>query len=87
LFARWRNFRTKLSGSFAWGEVEIALETDETTHIISRVDIATDCLSLAAVEQARQLLQGASLSQLPQIPASDNDTEAIIKDIIALVYG
>lgn len=87
LFARWRNFRTKLSGSFAWGEVEIALETDETTHIISRVDIATDCLSLVAVEQARQLLQGASLSQLPQIPASDSDTEAIIKDIIALVYG
>ncbi|MBR4198389.1 MAG: lipoate--protein ligase [Bacteroidales bacterium] len=87
LFARWRNFSTKRSGSFPWGEVEIALETDETTHTISRVDIATDCLSLAAVEQAQQLLQGASLSQPPQIPASDNDTEAIIKDIIALVYG
>jgi lipoate-protein ligase A len=87
LFAKWRNFRTRCNGSFPWGEVEIALETDETTHIISRVEIATDCLSLAAVEQARQLLQGASLSQPPQIPASDNDTEAIIKDIIALVYG
>lgn len=87
LFAKWRNFSTKRSGSFPWGEVEVDLDIDQSRDRIGSVEIATDCLSLAAVEQARQLLQGASLSQPPQIPASDNDTEAIIKDIIALVYG
>ena len=86
LFAKWRNFRTKFSGSFSWGEVEIGVETDEARHCISQVEIATDCLRPETIEQARQLLQGAQLSQAPQIPDTDTENATILRDIVALVY-
>ena len=87
LFAKWRNFRTRFSGSFAWGEVEMDIETDEIRHCISRVEIATDCLQLNVVDQVRKLLLGASLSQRPQIPDNVAENVSILHDIVDLVYG
>ena len=87
LFARWRNFSTKRSGSFPWGEVEVDLDIDQSQNRICSVEIATDCLNLAAVEQARQLLQGASLSQKPAVPGDSPENVAILEDIMTLVYG
>lgn len=87
LFARWRNFSTKRSGSFPWGEVEVDLDIDQSQNRICSVEIATDCLNLAAIEQARQLLTGASLSQKLAVPGDSPENVAILEDIMTLVYG
>lgn len=86
LFAKWRCFHTRCSGTFPWGEVDIAIETDETMHCITHAEIATDCLGLAVVEQARKLLHGAPLSQRPAIPQTDAESASILHDIVSLVY-
>lgn len=87
LFARWRNFSTKRSGSFPWGEVEVDLDIDQSQNRIASVEIATDCLNLAAIEQARQMLTGASLSQKPALPDTNPETAVILEDIFRLLYG
>lgn len=86
LFAKWRHFHTTLNGSYPWGEVEIELDTDEKNNCITQVQIATDCLSPDTIEQARQLLTGASLHKPPQMPLTDSEKQTILHDIFSLVY-
>ncbi len=84
LFAKWRNFHSKQSASFAWGEVELDITSNETLHCIQNIEIATDCLNLPIIEQAQHLLQGASLEQAPTIPNIEN--AYILQDIVNLIY-
>lgn len=79
-YGRWRTFLAQRSAQFDWGGVELALTVDETRGIITDVQLASDCLDLAALDEARRLLTGASTAVAPQ---SDN---LILKDIFTLVY-
>lgn len=80
-YGRWRTFTAQRSAQFDWGGVELALTVDETRGIITDVQIASDALDLAALDEARNMLTGASTSVAPQ---SD---KPILKDIFSLVYG
>ena len=79
-YGRWRTFLAQRSAQFDWGGVEMALTIDEARGIITDVQLASDCLDLAALDEARRLLTGASTAVAPQ---SDN---LILKDIFTLVY-
>ena len=80
-YGRWRTFTAQRSAQFNWGGVELALTVDETRGIITDVQIASDALDLAALDEARQQLVGASSNVVPQ---SDNP---VLKDIFSLVYS
>lgn len=77
-FGRWQTFTAQRSAQFDWGGVELALTVEDS--IIRDVQIASDALDLAALDEARRLLIGASVSLCPN---SDNP---IVADIISLVY-
>ena len=77
-YGNWRTFTAQRCGQFDWGGVEVSLAIEG--GIIRDVQIATDALDLAAVEEARRLLVGAP-STTP--PRTDN---AILKDIVSLLY-
>ena len=80
-YGRWRTFTAQRSGQFDWGGVEVALTVDEARGVITDVQMASDALDLAALDEARNMLTGASTSVAPQ---SD---KPILKDIFSLVYG
>ena len=80
LFGKWKEFHTKKSASFDWGNIDIDLDIDEDKGIIKDINIASDSLEPAAIEAAIELLKGANLKESP---SSDNK---IIKDIISLIY-
>ena len=79
-YGRWRTFMAQRSAQFDWGGVELALTVDEARGIITDVQIASDALDLAALDEARRLLIGASTQQRPQTGS------AVINDILSLVY-
>ena len=79
-YGRWRTFIAQHSAQFDWGGVELALTVDESRGIITDVQIASDALDLAALDDARRLLTGASTAAAPQ---SDNP---ILKDIFSLIF-
>ena len=83
LFGRWEQFKTTKKARFAWGGVEIALQIDEADAIINDIQIASDCLEPDTIQQAEQLLQGASTKSAP----NDDSGNEIIHDIIHLIYG
>lgn len=83
LFGRWEQFKTMKKARFPWGGVEIALQVDGANAIITDVQIATDCLEPETIQQAEQLLHGASTKSAPEY---DSDSE-ILRDIIDLIYG
>ena len=83
LFGRWEHFKTTKKARFPWGGVEIALQVDEANAIIKDIQIASDCLEPETIQQAEQLLQGASTKSAPQYDSSNE----IIHDIIHLIYG
>lgn len=80
-YGRWKTFTAQRSGQFDWGEVELALTVDEARGVITDVQIASDCLDLAALDEARRMLIGASTAITP---LSDN---RILKDIFDLIYN
>ena len=80
LFGKWKEFHTKKSASFDWGNIDIDLDIDEDKGIIKDINIASDSLEPAAIEAAMELLKGADLKESP---SSDNK---ITKDIISLIY-
>ncbi len=79
-YGRWRTFTAQRSAQFDWGGVELALTVDESRGIITDVQLASDALDLAALDDARRLLSGASTAAAPQ---SDNP---ILKDIFSLIF-
>lgn len=79
-YGRWRTFTAQRSAQFDWGGVELALTVDESRGIITDVQLASDALDLAALDDARRLLTGAKTDQRPQTE------DAIVNDILSLVY-
>ena len=78
-YGRWRTFSAQHSAQFGWGGVELALTVDD--GVITDVQLASDALDLAALDQARRLLTGADTEKRP--PSSES---AIVNDILSLVY-
>ena len=83
LFGRWEQFKTTKKARFPWGGVEIALQVDEANAIIKDIQIASDCLEPESIQQAKQLLHGASTKTMLTV---DTDNE-IINDIVHLIYN
>ena len=83
LFGRWEQFKTTKKARFPWGGVEIALQVDEANAIIKDIQIASDCLEPETIQQAEQLLHGASTKTMLTV---DTDNE-IINDIVHLIYN
>lgn len=80
-FGRWRSFTAERSAQFDWGGVELSLTVDQERNIITDVQVASDALDLAALDQARHLLTGASTSTAPL-----HNPNIILDDILSLVY-
>lgn len=80
-FGRWRTFQAQRSAQFSWGGVDLSLDIDQEHALIRQVHIATDGLNLEVIEQARQLLRGASTITPP------HTDDPVISDILSLVYG
>ena len=83
LFGRWRQFKTTKKAQFQWGNVDIALHIDEAKSIITKAQIASDCLEPETIRLAEQLIQGSSTKAKP---AFDEGNE-ILRDIMHLIYG
>ena len=79
-YGRWRSFTAQRTAQFDWGGVELSLTIEDDT--IKDVQIASDALDLAALDDVRRLLTDASTSTLPLY--EDNP---VIDDILALVYS
>lgn len=79
IYGGWRNFSAQRSARFDWGEVELSLSVED--GVIRDVQLASDALDLAALDEARRLLTAAPTSQRPP---SDNP---IVRDILSLVYA
>ena len=60
--------------------MELALTVDEARGVITDVQIASDALDLAALDDARRLLTGAKTDQRPKIE------NPVINDILSLIY-
>ena len=54
-YGRWRTFTAQRSAQFDWGGVELALTVDETRGIITDVQIASDALDLAALDEVKDV--------------------------------
>lgn len=78
-FGRWQTFTAQRSAQFDWGGVELALTVEDS--IIRDVQIASDALDLAALDEVRKKLTGASISEAPA--ESDNPIE---RDIYNLLF-
>jgi len=79
-YGRWRTFTAQRSAQFDWGGVELALTVDEARGVITDVQLGSDALDLAALDDARRLLTGAKTDQRPKIE------NPVINDILSLIY-
>lgn len=75
----WRSFTAQRSAQFDWGGVELQLNIED--GIIRDVQIASDALDLAALDETRRLLAGADTTKKRPQTGS-----AIVNDILSLVY-
>lgn len=80
-YGRWRTFTAQRTAQFDWGGVELSLTVDQERNIITDVQIASDALDIAALDEARQILTGASTAKAPQ------NEKPILKDIFSLIYS
>ena len=81
LYGRWRTFTAQRSAHFEWGEVELQLVVDGGT--IRDVQMASDALNLAALDEARRLLVGADTGKT----LVTDDRNPIVRDIINLAFS
>ena len=86
-YGRWQQFVAQQSAQFDWGGVEVAVQVDETAGIIRSVDIASDSLFPDIIEQAQQLLTGASIHQPPDIIHLPEQAQQMLRDIFDLLYS
>ena len=77
-YGRWRTFTAQRSAQFDWGGVELSLTVDN--DVITEVQLASDALDLAALDESRRLLTGADTKKRPP------SESAIVNDILSLVY-
>ncbi|MBQ8703829.1 MAG: lipoate--protein ligase [Bacteroidales bacterium] len=81
-FGRWRTFTAQRSAQFDWGGVELQLTVDQEHSLITDVQIASDALDLAALDEVRSLLTGAGTATPPP-----HEPNPIVDDILSLVYN
>ncbi|MBP5527245.1 MAG: lipoate--protein ligase [Bacteroidales bacterium] len=81
-YGRWRSFTAQRADQFDWGGVELSLTVDEAHGVITDVQLASDALDLAALDEARRLLTGASTATPPP-----HEPSVLLDDILSLVYG
>ena len=86
-YGRWQQFEAQQSAQFDWGGVEVAVQVDEAAGIIRSVDIASDSLFPDIIEQAQQLLTGASIHQPPTINHLPEQNQQMLRDIFSLLYS
>lgn len=86
-YGRWRHFVAQRSAQFDWGNVELSAAVDESLGKVGEVLIASDCLFPDAIAAAQHLLQGASVFAAPTVRCDDGQTQRIVEDIVALLYG
>ena len=86
-YGRWQQFVAQQSAQFDWGGVEVAVQVDEAAGIIRSVDIASDSLFPDIIEQAQQLLTGASIHQPPAISHLPEQAQQMLRDIFDLLYS
>ncbi len=86
-YGRWQQFEAQQSAQFDWGAVEVAVQVDEAAGIIRSVDIASDSLFPDIIEQAQQLLTGASIHQPPAISHLPEQAQQMLRDIFDLLYS
>lgn len=79
LYGHWKTFSAQRRGQFGWGSVEVSLTVSDDTIVDLRV--ATDALDTRLVDEARQVLMGASAAVRP---STDNPQ---VDDIVSLVYS
>ena len=77
-YGHWSTFKAQRTAQFDWGGVEVALTIED--DIIREVQISSDALDLAALDEARLLLTGADTKKRP------HTENAIVSDILSLVY-
>lgn len=77
-YGKWKSFTAQRTAQFDWGGVEVALTVED--NIILDVQLASDALDLAALDEARRLLTGADIKKRPPTES------AIVNDILSLVY-
>ena len=77
-YGKWKSFTAQRTAQFDWGGVEVALTVED--NIIRDVQLASDALDLAALDEARRLLTGADIKKRPPTES------AIVNDILSLVY-
>ena len=77
-YGRWRTFTAQRSAQFDWGGVELSLTIDN--DVITEVQLASDALDRAALDESRRLLTGADTKKRPP------SESAIVNDILSLVY-
>ena len=77
-YGKWRTFIAQRSAQFDWGGVELSLTIED--DIVRDVQMASDALDLAALDEARRLLTGADIKKRPPTES------AIVNDILSLVY-
>lgn len=77
-YGRWQTFTAQRSAQFDWGCVDLSLTIDN--GVITDVQLASDALDLAALDEARCLLMAASTQKRPP------SESAIVNDILSLVY-
>ena len=80
-FGRWRTFTAQHTAQFDWGGVELQLTVDQEHGVVTDVQISSDALDLAALDEARRRLIGASTS------VALTSGNPILKDIFSLIYG
>lgn len=80
-FGRWRTFTAQRSAQFDWGGVELQLTVDQEHGVVTDVQISSDALDLAALDEARRLLIGASTAVPPQ------SESPIVRDILTMAYS
>lgn len=80
-FGRWRTFTAQHSAQFDWGGVELQLTVDQEHGVVTDVQISSDALDLAALDEARRLLIGASTAVPPQ------SESPIVRDILTMAYS
>jgi lipoate-protein ligase A len=78
-YGRWRTFTAQRSAQFDWGGVELSLTIED--DVIRDVQIASDALDLAALDEARTVITGASTATPPK-----HEPNPILDDILSLVY-
>ena len=86
-YGRWQQFEAQQSAQFDWGGVEVAVQVDEVAGVIRSVDIASDSLFPDIIEQAQQLLTGASIHQSPTINHLPELNQQMLCDIFSLLYS